>query len=239
MSVFTVVWSEIKIFKNKFWAITASSMISPLLYMLAFGWGIGSNVSFEGMNYINYIVSGIIGMTTMNVSYGAVANSLNIARTYDKTFEEFMMSPIKPWEYTMGKIIGGALRGLYSAAIITSFSFLFSNIKITPFFVFSILINCVVFSSLGFIVGMLIDSHTDMNKFNSFIITPMSFLCGTFFPVEKMPVVLRNIVKVLPLSITNNNLRGLNGASVNNLFALIIYFLIFFVLGSYLCNKAE
>ena len=63
-------------------------MISPILYMIAFGWGLGSNLSTaEGFSYIKYIVTGIIGMTTMTASYGTVANSLNIARTYDRTFE--------------------------------------------------------------------------------------------------------------------------------------------------------
>jgi ABC-type multidrug transport system permease subunit len=41
----------------------------------------------------------------------------------------------------------------------------------------------------GFIIGILIKSHADMGKFTSFIITPMAFLCGTFFPLEKMPLI--------------------------------------------------
>lgn len=243
MKILTVIWSEFEIFKNKFWSITASSMISPILYMIAFGWGLGSNLSTaEGFSYIKYIVTGIIGMTTMTASYGAVANSLNIARTYDRTFEEFMTSPIKPWEYSLGKIIAGSFRGLYSALIITTLAIIFANLTIDFNFVISVILNCLVFASIGFTVGMIIDSHTDMNKFNSFIITPMSFLCGTFFPVDKMPGAIRGFVSVLPLSLTNDNLRKLTisqGEFYRNILVLIIYFIVFYIIGSKLCEKAE
>lgn len=240
MNVLTVVWSEYEIFKSKFWSITSSAMISPILYMIAFGWGLGSELG-EGTNaYINYIISGIVGMTSMTASYSAVASSLNTSRIFYKTFEEFMMSPIKPWEYTTGKIIAGVLRGLYSCAIITVIALIFAKIDVNARFLLSIAANAFVFASLGFIIGMVIDSHTDINKFNSFIITPMSFLCGTFFPVDKMPGILKDIVGILPLSLTNENIRNVTGPNfTRNIIILLVYLVVFYVLGVRLCNKAE
>lgn len=243
MGVLTVLWYELQLFKKKFVSITSGSMISPLLYLVAFGWGLGSGVDVNGMSYMNFVIPGIIGMTTMTVSFSTVGNSLNISRMYNKTFEEFMTSPIKIWEYALGKIIAGAFRGMYSAALMIIFSLLFNpQLNISIYFIFLALINCLVFAALGFMVGMLIDSHTDMNKFTSFIITPMSFLSGTFFPIDKMPFVLRDIIYYLPLAQSTSALRlsvNFGDKSLTTSLILFGYFLVFLFLSIKLCKKAE
>ncbi|WP_054251523.1 ABC transporter permease [Neofamilia massiliensis] len=243
MGVLTVLWYELQLFKKKFVSITSGSMISPLLYLVAFGWGLGSGVDVNGMSYMNFVIPGIIGMTTMTVSFSTVGNSLNISRMYNKTFEEFMTSPIKIWEYALGKIIAGAFRGMYSAALMIIFSLLFNpQLNISIYFIFLALTNCLVFAALGFMVGMLIDSHTDMNKFTSFIITPMSFLSGTFFPIDKMPFVLRNIIYYLPLAQSTSALRSsvnFGDKSLTTPLILFGYFLVFLFLSIKLCKKAE
>lgn len=243
MGVLTVLWYELQLFKKKFVSITSGSMISPLLYLVAFGWGLGSGVDVNGMSYMNFVIPGIIGMTTMTVSFSTVGNSLNISRMYNKTFEEFMTSPIKIWEYALGKIIAGAFRGMYSAALMIIFSLLFKpQLNISIYFIFLALTNCLVFAALGFMVGMLIDSHTDMNKFTSFIITPMSFLSGTFFPIDKMPFVLRNIIYYLPLAQSTSALRSsvnFGDKSLTTPLILFGYFLVFLFLSIKLCKKAE
>lgn len=243
MGVLTVLWYELQLFKKKFVSITSGSMISPLLYLVAFGWGLGSGVDVNGMSYMNFVIPGIIGMTTMTVSFSTVGNSLNISRMYNKTFEEFMTSPIKIWKYALGKIIAGAFRGMYSAALMIIFSLLFNpQLNISIYFIFLALTNCLVFAALGFMVGMLIDSHTDMNKFTSFIITPMSFLSGTFFPIDKMPFVLRNIIYYLPLAQSTSALRSsvnFGDKSLTTPLILFGYFLVFLFLSIKLCKKAE
>ncbi|MBF7095654.1 ABC transporter permease [Alkalibacter mobilis] len=243
MNVLTILWHEQKIFKQKFWTITSSSMISPLLYLIAFGWGLGSEVIISGTSYMNFVMPGIVAMTTMTVSFGTVANSLNISRTYDKTFEEFMTSPIRIWEYAIGKITAGALRGMYSAVLIIIIALFFkANIIVTGFFVLVAFLNALVFSSLGFVVGMVIDSHLEMSKFTSFIITPMAFLSGTFFPIEKMPFILNELIRILPLTQSTIGMRTGTPLSQNAWISpsiLITYFLLFLFLSIRLCKRAE
>lgn len=243
MKVLTVLWYEFRIFKRKFWTITSGAMISPLLYLIAFGWGLGQNVVIDGMSYMRFVVPGIVAMTTMTVSFGTVANSLNISRTYDKTFEEFITAPIHMWEYAAGKIIGGSIRGLYSAVLIFIASLFFrETLIITPYVILIAVLNCLVFAALGFMIGMIIDSHMEMNKFNSFIITPMSFLCGTFFPVDKVPVILREVISFLPLTQAATGMRNTDFSAVNPWISpcvLVIYLIIFFVISIKLCTNAE
>jgi len=99
-----------------------------------------------------------------------------------------------------------------------------------------------VFSALGFLIGMVIKTHADIAKFQNFIITPMAFLCGTFFPIDKMPDIVKQIIFVLPLTQTTVALRGAGNLFVNAwLHPLILGFflIVLFVFGVRRCMKAE
>ena len=118
MKVLSVLWYESILFKRRFWSLTLGMMVSPILYLIAFGWGLGNSVTVNGGSYLSYVIPGIILMSSMTTSYSTVANNINISRTYDKTFEQFMIAPINMRSYAFGKILASALRGMYSAAII-------------------------------------------------------------------------------------------------------------------------
>lgn len=244
MSTFlTILWQEFILFKRKFWTITLSSMISPILYLIAFGWGLGNGLTVNGTSYINFIIPGIIALTTMTTSYNNTANSVNISRVFYKTFESFMTAPISISSYALGKIVSGAFLGMYSAFLIIVLSIIAgTGLIITPYSILIIILNCLVFSAIGFTIGILIQSHNDMSKFSSFVITPMSFLCGTFFSLDKMPPIIKSIIWLLPLSHTSLGLRS-NGQPIHKLIIhpiiLIIYFIIIYYIGITKCRKAE
>jgi ABC-2 type transport system permease protein len=243
MQFTTILWQEYIIFKRKFWSITTGSMIAPVLYLIAFGWGLGSGMKVGGVSYINFVIPGIIAMSSMTMSFSNIANNINISRIYDKTFEEFMIAPVNMFVFTVAKITAGALRGMYSALIIILLSLIFnSGLSIGPYFILIIILNCFVFSALGFTAGIVIDSHVDMGKFTNFIITPMSFLCGTFFPLDRMPFGLKQFIWLLPLTHTSLGLRSSGGDALNMLshpLILLLYFIVLLVLGIKVCKKAE
>ncbi len=243
MQFMTILWQEYVLFKGKFWSITTGSMIAPVLYLIVFGWGLGSGIKVGGGSYINFVIPGIIALTTMTLSFSTVANDINIARTYTKTFEEFMVAPVSMLVYAAGKITAGALRGLYSAFIIILLAVVFrAGLRLDLYFIMITILNCFVFSALGLTAGLIIDSHGDMAKFSNFVITPMSFLCGTFFPLDKMPVGLKEVIWILPLTQTSLALRS-QGESNFQMFLhpaiLAIYLITFIIIGVKLCKKAE
>ncbi len=238
-----ILWQEFVIFKRRFWSTTISAMVSPILYLIAFGWGLGSDMQVQGRSYMNFVIPGIIAMNTMSVSFNNIANSINISRIYHKTFEEFMVAPINMTVYALGKIIAGAFYGAYSAFLITLIvSISGSGLAITPYFIIIALLNCFVFSAGGFLVGLMINSHADMAKFSNFVITPMSFLCGTFFPIDKMPVGIKYFIHILPLTHTSIALRN-TGEDITNIFlhtaVLLFYFIVLFIIGAKYCKNVE
>ena len=229
-----VLWEEWIVFKRRFWKITSSALVSPLLYMIAFGWGMGKDVHVNGYPYINFIVPGIVAMTTMNTSYSAVSVLLSINRIYDKTFEQFLIAPISSHRYVAAKVLAGALRGMYAGFLILTVAFLSGvHIKINSMFLLIMFVNGLAFSCLGFYAALAVDSHADMNRFSTYILTPMTFLCGTFFSPENMPGVVKKVIYALPLTHASGGLRSIatvGSAQWVNVAVLFAYFIILFII---------
>ncbi len=243
MKVLSILWYEWILFSNRFWGITLGLLVAPVLYLIAFGWGIGGSTIVNGASYISFVIPGIIAMSSMTTSFSTIANNINISRTYDKTFEEFMTAPINMSSFAFGKIIAGAMRGMYSALLIIGICFIFrAEIHIDSYAILMIVLNCLVFSALGFMIGIIIESHADMSKFQNFIITPMSFLCGTFFPLDKMPAILKELIWILPLTQSSIAIRRDSDLFLNmwiHPLIMIVYFAVLLYIGIRLCKKAE
>lgn len=238
-----VLWREYLFFKRRWWTITTGSMVAPLLYLVAFGWGLGKTVNLGGVAYIDFIVPGVVALSTMNVSFNAVASPLSIARLYDRTLEEYLVAPITIYSFAAGKILAGAARGLYAAAILLVISWLFrAQFNFNLWFVALLCLNCLVFSSLGFLAALKVKSHPDMTRFNSFVITPMIFVCGTFFSVDRVPFPLAQVIKMLPLTPASQGLRAVALGSELPWTALAVqlsYLAVFAFWGIKSCFKVE
>ena len=68
--------------------------------------------------YLHYLIPGLVSLTTMNGSFSAIAQNLNVQRLYEKAFDQVMISPTPLWQFVLGQVIAGSLRGLYAGFII-------------------------------------------------------------------------------------------------------------------------
>ncbi len=238
MEIMTILWREFVFFKRRFLKITSALAVSPLLYLIAFGWGMGEYLQVEGLRYLEYILPGVIALTSMKSSYGSISMRVSVSRLHEKSFEYYLMSPTRMSLLTIGHIIAGAFRGMYAVFIVVLISFLFRvHITINFSFIVICFLNCILFSSLGFFAAMMIDTHYDMNRFTSFIITPMSFLCGTFFSLKRLPGLVKMIIEVLPLTHSTRLLRAIGfdrRVEPFSILVLIVYIGLLYVL----CVKA-
>jgi len=200
---------EILILKTRLGKVLLSFSINPLLYLFAFGIGLGRGIEVQGVSYLEFLVPGLISATTMLQAF-AINVELNVARFYLKVFEEFQSAPISIFGYALGEVFFGITRAFLSAFIILLISY-FSGIKLNlaPEFFLFLFLNAFIFASLGLASAMLIKSHGDQTLLTNFIITPMMFLGGTFFPVEKAPSLIRPILEILPLTIVSKNVRSI------------------------------
>lgn len=203
-----VVYRETRVLKSRMLKTILSSSVSPLLFLLAFGYGIGRNSSINGYGYIEFLIPGLIAMTSMNQSYG-ISSEINIARFYFKTFDEYLLAPCPRWEIVAGEVIYGIMKGFIPVLIIFIYGFLAGAGNIpSPIFIPSMLIHLIIFSLLGIMVALKVKNHGDQFAVNSFVITPMVFLSGTFYPVEHMPLFVKFIAYISPLTYTTKLIRG-------------------------------
>ncbi|MBN2332827.1 MAG: ABC transporter permease [Deltaproteobacteria bacterium] len=200
---------EMMILHSRGKKVLFSMAVSPLLYLVAFGLGVGRDMQIGGHSYIEFLIPGLVAMGSMNQSFG-IAGEINIARFYWKIFEEFQASPLSDLAYVIGEVLAGVAKALMSVAIILLLSLLFGVhlAFFNPLFWLGVLLNAFVFASLAVMAAMLVKSHADQAMLFNFIITPMAFLGGTFFPISKMPVWVQCLLQILPLTHASRLIRS-------------------------------
>ena len=191
---------EMRLSKRRFKRAMAGMAVAPILYMIAFGTAMGEGARFEGHTYLEFLLPGLIAMTTMTQAYG-IAIEINIARFYFHIFEEFQSAPISGAAFALGEILSGITRALGGVAIILAIGWGFGvTIHTGPWFWLAVLLNAFVFASIAVALAMLISSHGDQSLVNAFVITPMAFLGGTFFPLDGLPQWAQMLLHGLPLT---------------------------------------
>jgi len=125
MGFYAVFWREMVTLRRTFFKFFASRLVSPLLYLIAFGWGLGRGIKMDGGNYLEYVVPGIIALSAMSTSFNAVGTSLNLSRLYNKTLEEYLIAPITAQAFVLGKVLSGVVRGLIASLIILGLALIF------------------------------------------------------------------------------------------------------------------
>ncbi|MEN6413592.1 MAG: ABC transporter permease [Veillonellales bacterium] len=208
--IWTVFWRDWIVLSRRMKTFIFSRMVAPVMYLVAFGWGVGRNIPVNQGNYLDFIVPGIIALNSMTISFNAVGTPLNMSRLYHKTLEEYLVAPIRSVSFVIGKILAGAVRGLISSAVIILLAYLFgASFHMSMTFLLVITLNCIVFAALGFVAAMLVNSHEEMGNFSTYVLLPMSFLCATFFSTDRLPVLVRWLLELLPLTHASYALRAL------------------------------
>jgi ABC-type polysaccharide/polyol phosphate export permease len=184
-------------------------LVSPLLYLVAFGWGLGRGMNVNGTSYMQFMVPGIIALTAMTASFKEASTRLIVDRLYIRSFDECLMAPVGLLSILMGKTLVGAVRGLISSlAFLIVASLIASRFKIDALFLLALLLTCLVFSFLGVLIAFLAKSHQDLTTFSSLILLPMTFLGATFFSIQMVPTMLRMALYALPLTHSSLCLRA-------------------------------
>ena len=208
MGILTVLWEKWVEFRRDFYKITVAAMISPLMYLIIFGMGI--QTTSHGEPYLHFLIPGIVSMATMTGSFSAIAQNMSVQRLYEKALDQVMVSPTPLWQFILGQIIGGSIRGLYAGGIILLLTFpIRTDLVFNGLSVFIMFLNGTVFSTIALVLSFLAKSYTDAPRFTSYIITPMSFLCNTFFSTDQMPAGFRQVIGFLPLSQTSQMIRSI------------------------------
>ena len=219
----TVFWRDWLILRRRLGKFIFSRMVAPLLYLFAFGWGLGRNIPPQADGtYLDFLVPGILALNSMNLSFSSVI-PVHAERVYHKSLEEYLLAPISPAALVLGKIASAVTRSLISSVIIIILAvFAGAKFYLSIMFIAVLTLNSIIFAAVGFWAAMILDTYEEMGQVNTYILLPMSFLCGTFFSLHTMPPLMSGILTLLPLTHTSELLRGLALSDTFNMLSLII-----------------
>ncbi len=240
--LFALFLREMLIIRKRLFKMILSFSVSPLLYMVAFGLGLGKNLEVENVQYMVFMVPGLVAMSSMGQSF-AIASEINISRFYWKIFEEFQAAPVSNFAIALGEILSGMVRGVMAATVIVILAMVFGvKVHLSLYFWISVLVNTFIFSALAVNAAMLVRSHADQAMLSNFVITPMAFLCGTFFSLQSLPDWAYYAVQALPLTHTSGIIRAAalgNTMPWNHFFIALGFGIVFFISSVYMVKRVE
>ena len=243
MAILTVLWERWVEFRRNWLQITLSALVAPLLYILTFGLGLGQSMAVDGRAYLDFLLPGVVALTTMNASFNAIGMSLNVQRLYEHSFDNILISPTPMWQYILGQMLAGSLRGMYAGVLVIAVGLCFgAKMALTPMFFIVMLLNGMTFASLGVLAAVLSRTHAGISRFSSFVLTPMSFLGNTFFAAASMPEGMNWLIQCLPLTQSATLLRSISWGEDWALWRLAVIVgcnAVFLLLANYQINRMK
>ena len=239
---FRVALSDLYYFKRNFLLLTVTSLVTPLLYMFAFGFGVGKSVGeMEGVAYVAFIIPGVVAINTMTSSFSTISHKLMVQKRFYESFDEMLLCPVSKSALILGKCILGILKGSICGIILLLLGHMMSSdLMITPQLIGMMLLSCLIFSLLGVAAGVVLPDLAWTDMFNSFVILPMTFLCGTMFALSAVPELVADIIWALPLTHTSACIRAIAlGWEFPwiSFAVLVLYGIIFFMLSWLALNR--
>jgi ABC-2 type transport system permease protein len=194
-------------------------------------------ISSQQLNYIDFFLPGVIGLTAMTTSVNWMVG-IQTRYRQNGIFKKLATTPITQLEWLTSLILWQILTIFLSVIIILGLGWVAFDVHLTlnATSVAIIILSSAMFSALGLIIARFVKEEETAGVAAGAITFPMMFLAGSFFPLESMPPYLQMIAKAMPLTYVNNGLRDsmiyLNEAgAINNLLIVAMLTAVFMVVG--------
>ncbi len=171
------------------WQSIVSPVISTSLYFVVFGAAIGSRINeIEGVSYGAFIVPGLIMLTVLTQSVMNASFGIYFPR-FTGTIYELLSAPVSFYEAMLGYVGAAATKSIILGLLILLTAWFFVPITILhPFWMIAFLVlTAITFSLLGFIIGIWADGFERLQIVPLLIITPLTFLGGSFYSLSVLP----------------------------------------------------
>lgn len=190
--------------------------ITMTLYFVIFGSLIGRRIGdMGGMDYMTFIVPGLIMMSVITNSYANVSSSFFSAK-FQNFIEEMLVAAVPEQIILWGYICAGVVRGLLVGSVVVVVSLFFTDLNIHsyPVVILVGLMTAILFSIMGFINGVFANSFDDISIVPTFVLTPLTYLGGVFFSVSLLPGFWQHLALANPILYMVNAFRyGMLGQS--------------------------
>jgi len=208
-----------------------SPVISTSLYFVVFGAAIGSRIDqVDGIAYGSFIVPGLIMLMLLTQSVSNASFGIYFPR-FTGTIYEILSAPVSAFEIVLGYVGAAATKSAILGLIILATAGLFVPLEIAhPFWMLLFLVlTAITFSLLGFIIGIWADGFEQLQFVPLLVITPLTFLGGTFYSIDMLPPFWQTVTLFNPVVYLVSGFRwsfyNLGDVSVGVSLAMVLVFL--------------
>jgi ABC-2 type transport system permease protein len=210
----------------------ASPVLSTSLYFIVFGSAIGSRMqSIDGVSYGAYIVPGLILLTLLTESISNASFGIYMPK-FTGAIYEVLSAPVSVLEIVVGYVGAAATKSVILGLIILVTARLFVPFEIAhPFVMIGFLVLiAVTFSLFGFLLGLWADSFEKLQIVPMMVVTPLTFLGGSFYSIDMLPPLWRTITLFNPVVYLVNGFRwafyGIADVNVGVSIAMTVVFML-------------
>ena len=187
IGVYTLFAKETKRFCKVYQQTIIAPAFTSLLFFLVISIAIGSRVNYE-FNYINFLAPGLIIMTMMQNAFANTSSSI-LGSKMQGNIVDLLMPPLNSNEIIFSYVSAAIIRSILVGFITWLFIYPFSELhlfNLSILFIYTIL-GSILLALLGLIAGIWSEKFDNMSGITNFIITPLTFLSGTFYSIDKLP----------------------------------------------------
>ena len=235
---------------SRIFRIWSQTLLPPVvttsLYFAIFGTFIGSQIAkIDGFSYIQFIVPGLVMMAVITSSYSNVVSTFFGAKM-QRYLEELLVSPLPDWVIIAGFASGGIVRSLLVAVLVLVVSMFFTHLVIFNVLVIfaAAFLTSILFSLAGLVNGIYAKSFDGINIVPTFVLTPLTYLGGVFYSVNRLPGFFRELSLFNPILYMVNAFRygflGITDVSLYTSFiVMIVLILVLLALALWLFKKGN
>jgi ABC-2 type transport system permease protein len=183
----------------RWWRTVLQSIVSPVistsLYFVVFGAAIGGAMgAIDGVPYGAFIVPGLIMLTLLTQSISNASFGIYFPR-FSGTIYEVLSAPVSPFEIVLGYVGAAATKSVLIGLIILATAALFVPLRIDHPFVMALflVLTAVTFSLFGFVIGIWADGFEKLQLIPLLVVTPLTFLGGSFYSIDMLPPFWRTV----------------------------------------------
>ena len=235
---------------NRYLRIWVQTLVPPVittsLYFIIFGKMIGSRIGeMGGFSYMEFIVPGLIMMSTITSSYSNVSSSF-FSQKFQKNIEELLVAPVPTHVIIWGFVFGGLGRSILVGTLVTIISLFFVPLHVYSWVivVLTLVMTAILFSLAGLLNGIFAQSFDDVSIVPTFVLQPLTYLGGVFYSISMLPPIWQTISKVNPIVYMISGFRyGFLGTIDVPIFLsigiLVLFIVVFYSVCWYLIQKGR
>ena len=232
IDLYTLIHKEVSRFLRVWKQTLVPPVITTVLYLAIFGKFIGDNISVvEGVAYINFIFPWLLMMSIIMASYQNTSSSF-FGSKFQKSIEELFVSPISYWKILVGFCFWAMLRSFIVGVLVYVTALFMTDIYIQNYmfaFIF-IFLTALLFSLMGLVNGVYAKSFDDIATIPTFIITPLIYLGGVFYPLSVLSPFWQFVSQFNPVVYMISGLRyAFIGHSDVNIWSAILVLVVFII----------